>query len=208
MWLNGFSVRVIGGTEKQSGYVELPHDTQYSLALRNNSVTLNCNATVEIDGKPIGTFRITPKSTITIERPLNDKSRFTFYKVGTSEFAASGLALYDPNLGLIKVSFTPEKAVVLRSLSYTLPEGNVIYYSDPRDPTLSTWNTNRTTHSIGVSAGGTGLSGHSGQEFVDAPDIFLDYSQTTTIHLRLVCAENTGPHPLVSYSTPIPPQIH
>jgi hypothetical protein len=37
MFLNNFSVRVIGGTELPSGYVELNHNQTYKLALGNKN---------------------------------------------------------------------------------------------------------------------------------------------------------------------------
>jgi len=59
------------------------------------------------------------------------------------------------------------------------------------------------------SAGGTGLSGHSEQEFSHVGALNYDYSQQTTIHLRLVEGHGGDPRPLrpVMSSTPVPPRV-
>ena len=48
----------------------LPDRSQYKLKLTNGHET-NCDAEIFIDGETIGKWRITPYSTITIERPAN-----------------------------------------------------------------------------------------------------------------------------------------
>ena len=120
MYLNQFSVRVIGGNEQSGGYVELPHGKKYSLSLRNGR-DVRCDARVEIDGKDVGTFRIDASRTIRLERPAHDTGRFTFYKLGTAEAHQAGLEEGNPNLGLVKVTFTPEGKVARPLASHWLP---------------------------------------------------------------------------------------
>jgi len=221
MYLNGFSVRIPKSNELPGGYVELEHNQQYILAIRN-ARTVRCDAYVEIDGKHVGTWRLERGQSISLERPAHDDGKFTFYKLGTSEARQVGLSNSNPDIGLVKVVFTPEKIWEPRPIVVSEP---VIY----RSPTNAEpcWNEGITyatascsgedeasTDSIDynvlwaghMSAGGTGLSGQSRQIFGQASSMFLDYSAETTIHLRLVCKNDT-PRPLTSFSTPIPPRV-
>lgn len=220
MWLNQFSVRIPEGHEDSGGYVELPHNTPYTLVLRNNR-NVRCDARVEVDGKHVGTWRIPSLSNISLERPVHDTGRFTFYKLDTPEAQQAQLNGGDPNLGLVKVTFTPD-VFVSRQMPQTTYTGSRVPKS-PR-PTIPSppiewqykdnWNTARTVADGSLacynvasrSAGGTGLSGQSGQHFHNAEHINYDYSQQTVIHLRLVCKDG-GARPLTSFSTPVPPTV-
>jgi hypothetical protein len=184
MEINGFSLTIQPGKETPNGYVELPHNTPYSLHLRNEH-RQRCDAKVSIDGKPVGTWRIPVASFITLERPVNDAGRFTFYAIATPEAQHAGLAADDPNLGLVQVVFTPE-----------LP-------SPPPAPPASA------PYLAGSSrrAGGTGLSGHSNQQFGIAAQIQQDLSQQTTISLRLIATPQAQPRPLRPLANPVPPPI-
>ncbi len=106
--VNEFSVKIPQGNEDASGYTALKHGTKYSIVLRNGK-QVRCNAKVEIDGKDQGTWRLDAQEIITIERPAHDSGNFTFYQLDSSESQAIGLDGADPNLGLLKVTFTPEK---------------------------------------------------------------------------------------------------
>jgi len=208
MYLNDFSARIPEGNEASGGYVEMRHGQTYTLRLRN-SRDARCDARVEVDGKHVGTWRIHAHSGITLERPAHDIGKFTFYKLGTTEADAAQLNGGDPNLGLVKVTFTPEK---VRHYHSTQP---VHPWSAPNTYLSSTKGVRGSSPLMAAcsyqahSAGGTGLSGISGQQFTDAAHIDYDYSQQTTIHLRLVCKENHDhePRPLTSTSNPIPPRI-
>lgn len=194
MYLNNFSVRIPEGNEVSGGYVEMEHGKQYALVLRN-SRPRRCDARVEVDGKHVGTWRIDSHSILALERPVHDDGRFTFYQVGTSEAGKAHLDPHDPNLGLIKVTFTPErereeltaKAIYAGASAASAPSS---YAGMPASR----------------SAGGTGLSGHSGQRFQSVRELEYDYTQQTVIHLRLVSQSNE-PRPLTSFSSPIPPAI-
>jgi hypothetical protein len=225
VYLNAYSIRIPGAHEDASGYVELRHGQQYVLVLHNGRQT-RCDAHVEIDGKHVGTFRLGARTTLTLERPAHDNGRFTFYRLGSPEARAVQLSANDPNLGLVRVVFTPE---LIAPATYVY---NVWTYPNTYQPSPYTYATAgnpdapiqtltsgvsevpvtyRTTRGITSgalrSAGGTGLSGHSAQHFHDAEVLTLDYSQQTTIHLRLVEVNHEGPRPLTAYSTPVPPRV-
>jgi hypothetical protein len=215
MYLNQFSVRVPEGSERTSGYVEIDHGKQYTIVLRN-SHGVRCDVEVSIDGKAIGTFRIAANSVMRLERKPGDGGRFTFYRLGSSEGDAADLASVSASdLGLIKAVFTPEHNL----WGY--------YQEGTRDPCCDYTVTCDSSHAINVRSitskmvstsycstgnapGGTGLSGHSDQQFIGVDSIWLDYSQQTTIYLRLVEANHANePRPLrpVMNSSPIPPPI-
>jgi hypothetical protein len=107
MYQNSFGVSVEGGRERESGYVEMRHGSTYKLRLRNDR-SVPCDATLEIDGKDMGSFRIGPHGKILIERPANESKKFTFFKSDTREARQSGQAgvAFDAK-GLIKVTFRP-----------------------------------------------------------------------------------------------------
>jgi len=108
MYINGFSVRIPQGFE-QNGYILMKHETVYTIRLRNTREEL-CDAYVEIDGQYVGTWQIEPKSSLELEHPANDDGRFTFYTVSSKAGKQANLPTRDPNLGLIRVTFTPELA--------------------------------------------------------------------------------------------------
>jgi hypothetical protein len=221
MYLNDFSVRVLEGREQPGGYVEMAHGQRYRLQLRNNR-SVRCDARVEIDGQPVGTWRIDAHSTITLERPAQDDGYFTFYELGTPEAKSAQIA-DDANTGLIAVTFTPEMVCAIAwqwtgvtPREYPAPK---VTFDDSHTAgriTLGGGTVMSNTQSAcnlssvqcSYTAGGTGLEGHSGQTFGRAGAITYDYSQQTVIHLRLVGGGKAeGPRPLTQRSTPIPPRI-
>lgn len=257
MYLNKFSARINGKME-DSGYVEMKHGETYVIVLKNDN-NVRCDATVEIDGKDVGTFRIDAKSNIRLERPANESKLFTFYQLGTSEATKSGLGKVDKNdMGLIRVIFKPEKVyyepVILKQVvlprtptitweHHTLNENyvddceqvwgvdSVDYYGSSSNN--SSYYSNSTTlnysespiryRSFGKSknsyqdsdilpkAGGTGLSGHSSQKFINVQDLDYDESRITEIYLRLIPVKESRMDPTelkpVIRSTPIPPVL-
>jgi hypothetical protein len=205
MYLNQFSVRVPEGRER-SGYVELPHGTKFSLVLRNNR-TVRCDARVEINGEYVGTWRIAAKSSFRTDRAVHDDGQFTFYKADTHDGQRVGIR-GDPNNGLITVVFIPEKE---RVQWLGTPDPETVYRggSTPQHlgiPAASMGGSASMSPPKGVSEGIVGLSGHSDLHFHRAENIDYDLSQKTTIHLRLVC-DDSGPRPLTSVATPVPPPV-
>lgn len=202
MYLNQFSVRVPEGNEISGGYVELRHGQNYTIQLKNDR-HLPCDAILEIDGKSIGTFRLYAGSGIKLERPPHDTGQFTFYKIGTHEARQAQLDEGNPDLGLIKVQFIPQK----HSPPITT------YWGSVEDVPMASANITYRSATVmsnakgGLSAGGTGLSGYSNQSFTDVGSIERDYSQSTTIYLRLVAKNGDEIRPLTQYSTPIPPRV-
>jgi hypothetical protein len=216
MYLNRFSVVIPEGREVDDGYVEMSHGQTYTIRLKN-SRSVRCNARVEVDGEHVGTFRIGAHSNITLERPSHDHGQFTFYKAGTQEARQAQLdrvSVHD--LGLVSVTFTPEKRAKPLKWRHA---SNHSYPSDPwydpsgtaRGRSVSCYYTNTLEGNMrgmtkGASAGGTGLSGHSDQQFYQADAMTLDYTQATSINLRLV-TRDSGPRPLTHRSNPTPPPV-
>lgn len=118
MYLNNYSVRVLGGHE-DCGYVEMTHGQRYRLVLRNDAST-RCDAKVSIDGKHVGTWRINAGESITLERPAHDTGCFTFYEAGTADSGKAGLESVNKiDLGLVSVTFIPEQTYVAPPVSIT-----------------------------------------------------------------------------------------
>lgn len=232
MKLDDFSVDIPEGNEAEHGYVELRHAGRYTLRLGNDSA-LRCDAVVETDGKEVGKWRVDPYSFITLERPVNDTGHFTFYVAGTAEAKQAGIVRND-QLGLLKVTFTPEKKPqpVVRAVSpvFGAPDLDVSFGQPaPAPPPAAEGmaeeaidipaflrrrgdgDSNRghveNAPAAPRRAGGTGLSGRSSQLYHDAPPIDYDENNQVVIHLRLVEREDNTPRPLRSVlrQTPVPP---
>ena len=210
MYTNQFSVRVVGGSEVDGGYVEISHGQQYSLQLRNDR-DVSCDAKVEIDGKYIGTFRLGARDGMTLERSLDDDGRFTAYLAGTQDGDKAGLAPGHPDNGLIRVTFTPERKFEPRPVYHGSAWDSAWHNEDGVRGGM--YKTTACSYSGAMPACrsemGTGLSGHSGQRFVSVGALDYDYSGQTVIHLRLVGRKyaSDGPRPLVPHTTPIPPPV-
>ena len=127
MFLNNFSVRIIGANEVPGGYVEIPHNTKYKIALSNRR-NVPCDAAVKIDGKSVGVWRIEAFSHIVLERPAHDDGKFTFYAAGTLKAEKAGLASDSPNLGLVEVTFIPMKVQTYTYTTHYTPDGWVYHY--------------------------------------------------------------------------------
>jgi len=179
----------------------------------------------------MGTFRIAANSTMRLERKPDDDGRFTFYRLGSAEAGKSDLGSISENdLGLLKIVFTPGIIPTTTSITYTnYPYTYTCPWEDTPTPMWdegttdnpNTWLDAVTCNASSVSMdccsvrggapGGTGLSGHSDQGFIEVEDMLLDYSQQTTIHLRLVEErKQKDPRPLrpVMNSSPIPPPVN
>ena len=199
MHLDNYSVTIREGIETGGGYVKIQHGKQYTIRL-NNRRSGRCDAQVTVDGKEVGTFRLSSHGSITLERPPDSDGRFTFYKIGSVEANKASLGKVSrDDLGLIQVTFTPEKSSSV-AVASAGPVGS------PGEPSGR-----RVTYDAGVgkSAGGTGLSGHSDQSFYSVGPLDLDYSQAVTITLRLVSDEDVSPlEPArMGRSTPVPPPV-
>lgn len=202
MRINNFEVRIQPGAETADGYVEMHHNTQYTLSLANHW-HVRCDARVEVDGKHVGTWRIPARQTIRLERPVHDTGRFTFYKMGTPEAAQAQLQ-YNDKLGLVQVTFTPEKRrrPVYRPMMDEMEAESLCG---------SAGGSGFFRSKCARNAGGTGLSGQSSQRFISAEQIEYDYSQQTVISLRLVCQEayvdEIRPLNPAPYANSVPPPV-
>lgn len=230
MHLNNFSVRLTPGRETESGYHELHHGQTYRLHLKNGR-SQPCDAEVHIDGKLIGCWRIEANSKVELERPSNEAKLLTFYLRESDEANAAQLDEVEKDeLGLIRVVFKPGKVrpqYYFPSIWPTVPvqpvdrndrpwkSRDTWYYTtfdiDNTGPTNSTIHTASLTSSCLRSAGGTGMSGHSSQQFTWTDPLDYDADLETTIHLRLVGVpgQRVSVSPLmpVVRSTPIPPPV-
>ena len=110
MRLDGFEVKIVGSnSEKNNGHVYMEHGRHYSIELRNSNF-YPCDADVEIDGKPIRSFRVQAGVTIRVDGPPDETEKFTFFKRDSGEGRRSELNSVRRNdLGLIKVTFKPGK---------------------------------------------------------------------------------------------------
>jgi hypothetical protein len=192
MKLNGFQI-TINGKSQDNGLVPMRHCERYKIGM-HNSGELRCDARVEVDGKEIGTFRINGFDSASIERPPNDRGCFTFYKEGSSEAAESGISTGDEKNGLVSVTFMPEKRRIFHPTQDFLGEGAMRSFGGGMK---------------GMSSGGTGLSGHSSQNFSSVASLDYDNAKITTIHVRLFCVdEKNDPRPLRSLNeTAIPERV-
>jgi hypothetical protein len=202
MYSNLFSLQIPEGNEVRDQYVEMRHGQTYSLSMRNDR-SVPCDAVVNIDGQSVGTWRINAHSSIRIERPADKARLFTFYKLGSSESHQAGLS-DDDSLGLVSVEFIPAKPApeVMRGWGQT--KG----FDSPPDAYESYGAKGGSFGGPSRSAGGTGLSGASSQQFTTASALDYDRANAFTIHLRLV-AVDAAPliEPLTPRSTPIPQRV-
>lgn len=147
---------------------KLKHDTEYKICIVNHHPTLRADATVNVDGKKVGEFRVNNKSKITIERPVHAARKLTFYAINSDKGAMAALSSSNPELGNIEVKVQMEKKRV-RFIMTDGPESD-----DGEDEC-----------DCGSRLGGTGLGVSSQQKFVSAPDIRLD-DEVIIIKTKLV----------------------
>ena len=209
--INGFSIGIAAGVpvkkilRQGATYFSMPDLTEYKLLLSNDNVT-RCDVTVYIDDNEIGTWRLNPRSSISIERPANIPKKFVLIKEGTNIAYQSGIGTYDTN-GLIRAVFKPELLrpkrqtryeQVVRNPQWTLGRGR--YENDSYDETyqigIQDISSKRITTNNMLAPAGTGLGNYSNQQFGKVNKIFnVDRSNITTINIRLVVEEETNIHP-------------
>lgn len=218
MKVGSFEVRVSNGIEERDGTVRMSHNTEYSLTLRNNTGR-DADATIYIDGKRIDTFRVKRHGVIRVERPTNERRRFKFVAVGTHEAREAQLDEYSNDLGLITVEF---RTGTPRAVPYTPPvqplrdswdwlgaeyeRGTPISYG-ARGMSMSSGGQRVNCSTRSVGAGGTGLGGHSTQNFRTVESLAYD-GRITKVNLRLVEDQFNTPQTAVlrsnEVSNPIP----
>lgn len=186
MKLNGYELNIVGSRNNfisstksitSEGFAVMSHNETYKIKLGNNNFS-RCDAVVTIDGSQVGTWRLQPKSSITIERPADIDKNFTFFKVGTSEGNSAGLKLNDRDNGLVQVEFIPE--TIYKHSDFVLESATM----NCKTADLNNIMPQASCRSYGQ--GGTGLQGKSDQQFGTARKIDRDYNRSTTISVRLV----------------------
>jgi hypothetical protein len=206
MKIQNYELTIPEGREDQDGYIVLRHEQTYSLFLKNNNHT-QCDVEVEIDGKHQGAWRLRPYQSVRLERPAHETGRFTFIDLNSEEGVSIGLDnINRSKLGLVTVTFTPEKEEPIGGGRGASSKG--IDWGDVKGPDLENYEA-RSVSQNSYSAGGTGLTGKSDQEFGVANRIRLDQTKMVTINLRLVSLNIPGLRPLTSapHSNPTPPPV-
>lgn len=175
-----FGLKVINGDELDNGLVLIKHMQQYKLRLTNFHTELSCDASLEIDGKFVGRFRVKPYSSILIDRPTNDRGIFTFYKKESFE-AGSARLTGQHNDGIICVTFYQE-----------IPDKTYVLVGNGLAQKVSLKKLSKTSNNF--VTGGTGLSGISQTSFSTAKSINIG-GKSECIVTRLVCHDQ--PRPLI-----------
>jgi hypothetical protein len=177
----GFGTKEYCVDPRVDAVVQLVHKSTYAIKLASWSG--RANATIVIDGKEVGTFRLLSRNPIIIERPVNIDKKFTFYELGTHEAENAGLHSNNEFLGIVQVIFIPGKP-------------REVY--QPRS-----FEKGLTFGGGEATRGGTGLSGKSNQVFGQANEIELDYSKETTITFKLKPKEDDIQPIIEAYSQKI-----
>jgi hypothetical protein len=112
--------------EDEHGYVYLQHGDVYHIFLKNHTDEAN-DVIIEIDGKEVGGWRLASYQTATLEHPADDTGKFTFYEIGSREAQKVGLSeIARSDLGLVKITFIPEKPNIMVSLRLTLLDPTLV----------------------------------------------------------------------------------
>lgn len=208
--------------ELDSGHVLARPGTVYRLRLRNFG-PLHCVADVDLDGRRVtaGGLVLRPWSFTDLERPIDDgeDGRFTVAAEGDENALGPDGGRDNEALGLIDALFRrelprsdgrPEPPPVLASPSvFAAPNRNEFRFPSPSrvDSLLSpAWpGALRDTGSSIERAAGTGLTGHSDQQF-EATYLGPLESEATKIRLRLVIGSEAaiadGPSRTVERAAP------
>lgn len=219
MKINNFLLQVRPGTEDETGYVEMSHNTQYRIVI-GNAWSTRAIATLEIDGKFINRYVVQPFNRIELETNESNGGKFTFLAKGTPEFLTAELQYVSEQMqGVITCSIAPEKFVqpvvsqevssgsTVRGIHQSYSMGG----SMDAGPTIqSSLRSIKGTSSIeGQSlSGGTGLTGQSDQRFQTVASFPLNESERTILNLRLILPRVKPLRPTVILrGNPVPPPL-
>jgi len=211
--LNKFSVEIISDhirhiKKGDYNYYALPHMEEYKIKMINSRNT-RCDAEVFVDGQLVGTWRIDPYNSATIERPIKINKRFTFVRQDSKVARRAGINQNDNMDGLVTVRFKPEKhnycdnkPFVLSKVCYN--NDDITYFGNP-NPTRFVNNDisyaqslNSYLDGIQISSkgnfepkenvvGATVLGANTDQYFRTVEDIYdIDYHNITTINVRMM----------------------
>lgn len=216
MQLNGYRVEIPECIDESStGHITMRHGSHFTLRLSNHHKKDRsgrpCDASVYLDGKHVGTYRIDYGTDLILEHPINDQGRFTAYRKDTLESSLSQLDTDSEESGLIKVVFKPGYIPITNILVYRelplvidyLPYQSSPYISygckDDLNRTTSdtSWSYTNSSiiHTCDLVSGRVGLSGYSNQEFRETSNLSYD-EPSTTIYLRIAFREQDEPHPI------------
>jgi hypothetical protein len=168
--------------------IAIPHQTEYSLRLTNNSDT-DCDAVVTIDGRPVGTFRVLQYSQSVIERPASEHRKFLFLKEHSYEAEMAGVRSGRLANGLVTVIFNPEKreTVWRGPCGLTGPSGPVTFTKSHGQVGNEFYSLSTNSADFSTSAGATVLGDHSNQEYNTVRSLNkIDHTRGQTIQFRLV----------------------
>ena len=124
MRVGTFSLRIPEGVERDSGHVEIAHNSIFSIHLGNHDSSRDSDAEVFVDGKTIGVFRVQAGRTMILETPPDDpgKGRFTSYQQDSQQAQDAGVnKIGADNRGLVQVVFRPEKRRPIVKTSSPVP---------------------------------------------------------------------------------------
>lgn len=187
----GFSLSIQNQDEDGRGYVRMIHATTYAICFRNN-LGRAVDAEVSIDGLPMGTWRLTPRRSACVDRPVADTGQFTFYRADSSEgYAVGSGQVARSDKGRVSVRFIPE---IERHYPTPTPYAPTNRYAPDQElandaaPSAQYGARSKTTlpSQSRLGAGVTGLSGESDQRFGTTGAIKRDWANAVTLELRLV----------------------
>jgi hypothetical protein len=191
MRIGNYISEIQPGTEDDRGYVAIKMiegRASFTLKLSNHS-DRKSKVNIHIHGLDQGTWVLMPHQVSILERPVHIAEKFCAYAVGSEGGKAIGLTTGDPNNGLISITFTPEKRMVMFTPI------------SPPSPMMS----HQSRACFGEA--GVGTEGESHQTFQTVKDFETDLNESVTINLRIVELKSS-PRPLSSaLSNPIPPAI-
>lgn len=210
--------------ETDTGHVLARPGAVYAIRLRNFG-PLRCVANVQLDGKPVtaGGLVLEAYSLVTLERPVDgaEHGRFTVIAEGNERVFGPDGGRDNPDLGLIEARFRrelpntsrrddprplpdfPSLPMPNRTMAppgWTPPHWNFGARPDISAIASGAGVNQRPSRSVSEHverAAGTGLTGHSNQEFTTAFVGTLE-SETTVLTLRIVIGTEE------SFATPQP----
>jgi hypothetical protein len=125
--LNNFEMKIINSSNNglqfvnidNANYVPIHHLEEYKIKLYNNK-SVKCDATINIDGEDIGTWRINSFQPITIERPSDVERKFTYADEKSTEAKKSGMGQGNRDNGNLKIYKTVQFYIILSVSFYIL----------------------------------------------------------------------------------------
>jgi hypothetical protein len=179
--------RVIPALLNDEGAFVVPmsrgHDVEYKIRLINNHAT-RCDATIHVDGKFIGSFRLDPYEEWSIERPSQDKRKFEFHAEESRIAREAGVISGKFSNGLIQVRFVPEHVHhVFHRMFRGMATGARPHMMASAVPESAMYAEEKKSR---YSSGATILGGHSRQRFEQVSPLDYDERHAVTITLRLV----------------------